>query len=331
MTETAKSSWLAAKKKKFIKTILSNKAMTNPLGEDIYRELAPYDFGTPLGKKIYESMSNGEMEAYLRILAKKLNHSPSRKEVPQVVVQYIKARYSKWPYALRASGLSKSAGSGGKTMESIEEDWKERDRLFQLMRERSLSKGKIAHPRDMRDAIEDVKKFYNSWGDFVLGSGVEKYLDKELPLYKVENISNKGKKALQDIMRFAKKHGRSPFHNEVDIKTRKLLISECGSWRNALYQIGLTPVKKIKAFDNHYLDYRMATNPKTHSSNIEGCNYNLLFLEEADRNTLIKLRNFYIEEGKEPRKNLISKEEYKRLINTCGSWKNVLYQAKPKK
>ena len=61
---------------------------------------------------------------------------------------------------------------------------------------------------------------------------------------------------LDNVKAFAYELGGSPIHGEIDAEVKRALIRRCGSWRNALYQVGLEPVVRIRPFHGIYIDYR---------------------------------------------------------------------------
>lgn len=69
---------------------------------------------TYTGKQLYKNLTDEQLLFILRQIADILGYSPSQKEVFWVLREYIKLRFKKWPYALSAAGLNKSAGCGGK-------------------------------------------------------------------------------------------------------------------------------------------------------------------------------------------------------------------------
>ncbi len=66
------------------------------------------------GHSVFESFTDEELLDYIRAEAKRLNHAPAQKELFWVMRDYIKRRFKRWPYAMKAAGLTASAGKGGK-------------------------------------------------------------------------------------------------------------------------------------------------------------------------------------------------------------------------
>jgi len=79
-------------------------------GSEIYQEFA---LGTEQGKEVCAAFADEELLDFLKKLSTRLGHSPAQKEVFWPLHEYIKRRFGKWPYALKAAGLSRSAGAGG--------------------------------------------------------------------------------------------------------------------------------------------------------------------------------------------------------------------------
>jgi hypothetical protein len=72
-----------------------------------------FSLSSAAGKQLYKSLSDEQLIQIITSIADKVGHSPSQKEVFWVWREYIKLRFKKWPYALTAAGLPKSAGKGG--------------------------------------------------------------------------------------------------------------------------------------------------------------------------------------------------------------------------
>lgn len=285
-----------------------------------------YSLGTEMGRQIYMSFSDEELLDFLRKLALELNHAPSQGEVFWVMKEYIKTRFHRWPYALEAAGLSKSAGKGGKSMIQTELDCERRKELLAMVREKADELGKIPHPKDMGEICNELKKIYSDWTSVIEAAEIDMEKVNRKVLYRIEDLEPEYEKMLDEIKRRAIELGRSPMHGEVDSDMKHALIERCGSWRNALYQIDLQPVTRITPFKGIYIDYRRGRNRHKHTNSVTNCIYEALNLSDRDKELLEGLKQRYQMTGDIPMKNDIPKEERLELQSSCGSWVNVLHQ-----
>ncbi len=284
-----------------------------------------YAMSSPQGKCIYRSFSDEELLEYLRNTARELNHSPTQGEVFWVLRDYIKQRFGKWPYALRAAGLSTSAGKGGKSLEKIEEERAEKEALISLMREKALILGRIPHPVDMPESEAEFRKHFNSWNAVIKAAELNDEFFKQI-IYKITDLEPEYQEMLEEVKAIAYKIGRSPLHGEIDKEVKQALIGRCGSWRNALYQINLNPVVRMQPFHDIYIDYSMDQNKECHTDSLYGCYYKVLNLTDDDRKRLGAVRGIYKKIGRVPMKKDVPKELRQALQEKCGSWGNVLFQ-----
>lgn len=285
-----------------------------------------YAMGSKAGNQVYRSFTDEELLDCLKAEAEELNHAPSQREVFWVMRDYIKCRFRKWPYALRAAGLSSSAGSGGKTMDQLEAEKAELEELLRQVRETAASLGRIPHPKDLPQVCEKIRRYYGCWGEVVEAAGLrEDILEKEV-LFKIDDLEPEYVKMLEDIREEAYRRGRSPIHGETDLEVKRALISRCGSWRNVLYQIGLTPVMRRKPFNSTYIDYRSDRNRNSHSNSLYDCFYKVLNLGDWERTALSYVSRMYQTTGKIPLKEDVPDAFRKRLQASCGTWVNALFQ-----
>ncbi len=292
---------------------------------------AQYSMGSQMGKQVYGSFTDGELLEYLKSLANRLNHAPSQREVFWVLRAYIKCRFGKWPYALKAAGLSASAGSGGRTMEQQESDREELAELLQQVRDKAVALGRIPHPKDLPEACRRLKRYYERWGQVLEAARVKEELleDKLLEksaLRRIEDLEPEYLEMLKLVRADAERRGRCPVHGETEPAVQRALIRRCGSWRNALYQIGLTPVIRRKPFNGTYIDYRKSENRTKHSGRLYDCFYKVLNLSEWDRSALAYIDWLYRSTGRIPLKEDVPKDLRKRLQADCGTWANALFQ-----
>ncbi len=278
------------------------------------------------GKLLYESFSDAELLQFLRDTAAALNHTPAQKEVFWVMREYIKRRFGKWPYALRMAGLSTSAGKGGISMDAQQAEEKRRKKLLEQVREEAIRRGRIPHPKDMPQVCKDLKKHYKLWSEVLKAAGVSAQLLNEKSVYKIEDLEPEYVEMLEEVRTRAYELGRSPAHGEIDLELKRALIARCGSWRNALFQIGLLPAAAKTPFQNIYIDYRKAENRHGHTEGSGDCYFRVLNLSAEDKGLLAALDALYRKTGKPPLSEEVPKEIRVSLHKLCGSWANVLYQ-----
>lgn len=285
-----------------------------------------FSLSTKSGQKVYRSFTDEELLLLLREIAKELNHAPSQKEVFWVIQAYVKRRFGKWPYALKAAGLSTAAGKGGKSMKRMEEEYQEKEKLLKAVRTKAMELGRLPHPADMGDVCSGLNKYYSDWASVIEAANLSSYELNSDAVYKIDDLEPEYIALLEAIREHSYQIGRSPIRGEIDLNIKKALIRRCGSWRNALYQVGLEPVSKIKPFRGVYIDYRKDEKAKPHTYNLRSCLYRVLNLTEEDKKDLAVVEDLYKQKGKIPMKKEVPKELRNSLQNSCGSWINVLYQ-----
>lgn len=276
------------------------------------------------GKELYRSFTDEELLDYLHDLAERLNHAPSQKEVHWAMKDYIKIRFKRWPYALEKAGLSKSAGSGGKTMDEIHREEQQRDEMLAAIREKALSTGRLPHPKDFPEMCEELRKFYTDWRQVLRAANVEPSMLNKVAVHKITDLEPEYVELLKQVKAFAYKIGRSPTHGEIDEDVKRRLIQRCGSWRNALYQIGLEPVIRYRSFRGIYVD--KDKKGKQHTDDLTYCCYRVLNLPKEARKDLEYVKGVWFRNKRIPGKKDVPKAVQQRLQPYCGSWVNTLYQ-----
>jgi hypothetical protein len=63
-------------------------------------------------------------------------------------------------------------------------------------------------------------------------------------LYRIQDLELQYTAMLEELAVLAKRLGRVPLKDEIEPEKRILLLKRCGSWRNALYQIGISAMNK---------------------------------------------------------------------------------------
>lgn len=285
-----------------------------------------YSTGSRVGQQVYRSFTDEQLLNYLVKTARDLNHAPSQKETFWVLRDYIKLRFGKWPYALKKAGLSNSAGKGGMPMTQVDADSRRRKELLKEVREKAYDTGRLPHSKEMPEVCEELKKQYPVWGQVLEAADINPAMLKTKSVYKIQNLEPAYKAMLKEVETLACRLGRTPIHGEVDKEIKQKLIKRCGSWRNALYQIGLEPVVKSRPFFGSFIDYRKDGNRQSHSSSLSNCFYKVLNLDEEEKNLLVELDSIYHRKKRPPEKKDMDKEKRVKLQQCCGSWANALYQ-----
>ena len=227
---------------------------------------------------------------------------------------------------MKAAGLTASAGKGGRTLEQIEDDQRHLENLLAEVRAKALELGKIPHPKDMPAVCGEIKKYYSDWGEVIQAADIDPSTLNEEVVYRIEDLEPEYHTMLENVKSFAYELGRSPIHDEIDMDVKRALIRRCGSWRNALYQIGLEPVVRIRPFHGIYIDYRKEKNRDGHSNSLYNCYYKVLNLSAQNEADLKAVEAIYQQTKAIPTKKDVPKELRLRLQDACGSWANVLYQ-----
>lgn len=291
----------------------------------LYQE---YSLDTQRGRSFYRGLEDDLLLKVLRERARELDHSPSQKEVFWVLREYIRKRFRRWPYALEAAGLKRSSGSGGKSWNEIEEEKRQYRALLGQLRYAAKELCRIPHPSDVPELCEKLKKYEKEWGTVVQAAGLDTEFFEKNAVYLVEDLDETSRNYLREIRRKAEETGRPPRKSEVPGKVQEVLIASCKSWRNALYQVGLEPVVRIRPFSSTYIDYRNDSGSRYHSRTLYDCCYRLVNPDETTVSDLQKLQMIRDQLGRDPEKKEVPKELWKRLQKVCGSWTNVLYQLK---
>lgn len=278
------------------------------------------------GRELHRAFTDEELLHYLRDLAERLNHPPSQKEVHWAMKDYIKIRFKRWPYALEKAGLARSAGSGGKSMDAIHREEAHRQEMLDAIRESAIRTGRLPHPRDFPEICEELRQYYSDWSQVLKEAGVEASMLNKMAVHKIDDLEPEYVEMLEQVRAYAYKVGRSPIHGEVEDSIKQRLIDRCGSWRNALYQIGLEPVIRCRSFRGIYVDKNKTENREYHTEELTDCCYRVLNLTEQDRKDLAQVKGIWVCNQKIPGKKDVPKELRQRLKKSCGSWVNTLYQ-----
>ena len=260
------------------KMVLSMIAKSSGLhGETEEKDGSCYSVDTEEGAQLYASFFFFLLSELLRQSAQQLGHSPSQGEVHWILRTYLKARFKNWPRALRAAGLSRSAGRGGMSSEQMSQKNKEYQQMLNQIRGMAEQLGRIPHPSELPEICRKLKKRYRTWGEVLAAAGVEEAV--AVHLQKEENLKDDELRMLQELRTLAERLNRSPLRGEVEQSLRESLLRRFGSWRNALYQIDLEPVRRITPFVNAPLQREKDKQRATHRQELYDCHYRLLKLD----------------------------------------------------
>ncbi|MEG2420468.1 MAG: hypothetical protein RR949_01735 [Oscillospiraceae bacterium] len=203
-----------------------------------------------------------ELLRKVRDKAAELGRTPHPKDLPEVCVALCK-QFATWGELLTAAGLEHVQISV--LLEDLEPE-----HLAMLEELRALAL-KLGRPPLRMEAPEALRTALiqrcGSWRNTLFQIGLEPVIHmvpfsgtlltgnrdgkrrahrSELAdcYYQVLNPSPKTRAALDEIQALAQKLGRPPRRGDVPAELRKILQTACGSWRNALFQLGLQPERQ---------------------------------------------------------------------------------------
>lgn len=290
---------------------------------EIYQK---YSLETEAGRAFYEAIGDEMLLQVLREKAEVLGHSPAQKEIFWVWRDYMKERFQKWPYALKAAGLGKSAGKGGKALSKVREEQEEYKILVEKVREKAKALCRIPHPKDLPTVSQKLAKYAKNWEQVLLDAEIDEDFFQNYAVYKIKDLEPEYQRDLEIVKEMAEELHRSPFMQELPLEFRKQLIERCGSYRNALYQIGLRPVKKRHPFHGVTLGKEEKEEGKPHQRDPRHCYYQVVNCDAQTKQDLAALYEILEETGKLPDRKKVEPKLRKRLQKSCGSWANALYQ-----
>lgn len=285
-----------------------------------------YSLETICGRAFYNSLTEEELLNILRKRAEELRHSPTKKEVFWVLREYIRERFQKWPYALKAAGLSKAAGKGGKSLSKQQEEAEEYQMFLNEIRKKAKETCRIPHPRDLPQISIQVAKYVDNWGKVILDAGIDEAFFQECAVYKIKNLETECVEDLSEIRQLSRQLHRAPLMGELPEDLKERVVKRCGSYRNALYQIGLEPVKKRNPFFSAKTGDTEQIEKKGHLTNLQNCYYQVVAPDIQTQKDLEQLYQYWKEHGEMPDRKAVASELRKRLQQSCGSWANALYQ-----
>lgn len=258
-----------------------------------------FSAAAPEGERLCACFSDEELLALLRAAGEKLGRSPAQGEVHWLLRDYLRARFRNWPGALRAAGMSRSAGRGGVSVQQAAREAGEVDQLLELVRTQAAALGRMPHPSELPEVCRKLSKRYKSWGQVLEAAGAE--------------AAAAG--ALRKAADLTREEG-----------LRTALIQRFGSWRSVLYQIDLEPVRRITPFVNAPLHQNQERRRGLHRSDLYDCHYRLLRLDRQTEADLEQVRALTLQLGRPPARREVPPEIRRRLQKACGSWSNALFQ-----
>lgn len=285
-----------------------------------------YSLETICGRAFYNSLTEEELLNILKKRAEELGRSPAKKEVFWVLREYIRERFQKWPYALKAAGLSKAAGKGGKSLSKQQEEAEEYQMFLNEIRKKAKEICRIPHPRDLPQISIQVAKYADNWGKVILDAGIDEAFFQECAVYKIKNLETECIEDLSEIRQLSRQLHRAPLMGELPEDLKERVVKRCGSYRNALYQIGLEPVKKRNPFFSAKTGDTEQIEKKGHLTNLQNCYYQVVAPDIQTQKDLEQLYQYWKEHGEMPDRKAVASELRKRLQQSCGSWANALYQ-----
>lgn len=196
--------------------------------------------------------------------------------------------------------------------------------MLAQVREAAERLGRMPHPSELPEVCQTLYKRYQTWGQVLTAAGVEQAV--AAGLRKENDLAEADRRRLEQLRAIAQELNRAPLRSEVEEKLRTALIQRFGSWRNALYQIDLEPVRRITPFVNAPL-HREEHRPRAiHRGDLYDCHYRLLHLDPVTAADLALIRRMAEKLGRAPRRREVPPEVRRRLQEACGSWSNALFQ-----
>lgn len=284
-----------------------------------------YSLSSYTGQRLYNSLSDEQLLNALVRIAQRIGHSPSQKEIIWVLRDFIKVRFGKWPYALKRAGLSKSAGSGGTSIEQMKLEKHQYEQMLEHVRQKAAELGKLPHPKDLPEIVSGMKKHFQAWHQVLEAAGVDRSFFQR-NLQKIDNLEPEYVMLLKKLEQQAFELNRPPLYSEAAEDIRHTLVPRCGSWRGTLFQLGLDPPMRVTPFPNTYLNYCSSASPKHRHIELHDCCYKLIYRGPELQKDLESVNSAAQRLGRSPKKTDVPKDVRIRLTQACLSWKNVLFQ-----
>ena len=191
-----------------------------------------------------------------------LGYPPRRKDFTGNEI--LKRRFGNWATALNAAeALDRWLLEIGPMKDSEPEASSEQaaEMLLQELRKTAAKLGRTPVKKEIREEHRvQLRIRYGSWNSVIRVAGLiplegvwlekaeQDFLQREAAgrdaLYRIAKLEHEYVILLQEVEALSKKLGRAPLKEEVDARKRSRLQKRCGSWRNTLYQIGITALSK---------------------------------------------------------------------------------------
>lgn len=216
------------------------------------------------GGKTLEQAENDRLnlEILLEDVRKKsveLGRIPHPKDLPHVCIE-IKKYMDTWAEVISAAGLENNFNSN-KVVNKTENVENEYLKLLEQLNDQANALGRAPLHNEISQEMKcKLIRRFGSWRNTLFQIGLEPvmrikpfsgtYLDKPIIqkfhsntlydcYYKVLNLDEKSKKYFEIVRDLAEVLGRVPMKKEIPTEIRQHLQATCGSWSNALFQIGL--------------------------------------------------------------------------------------------
>lgn len=285
-----------------------------------------YSLNTWKGISFYEQLSDEILLDVIKKKSEELGYSPGQKEIFWVWRSYIKQRFRKWPYALVAAGLSKSAGKGGKPLSKMRQEAEEYNHLLKKIRKRAQELCRIPHPQEVPEASLQLGKYSGSWRDILNDAGVDRDFFNKNALYKICDLEERYCNDLMFIKNLSNELHRPPFKTELPADLRERLLRRCGSYRNVLFQIDMEPVQKKSPFSYTGKKEHGEEKKKVHKINLEECCYQIINPDPQTLEDIYTLYKIWEKDGKSLERKDVDPALRRRLQKSCGTWANAVYQ-----
>ncbi len=194
--------------------------------------------------------------------AEELGYPPTKRDLPEIAGA-LKQRFGSWPAVLRAMELAENHEwqEPVQLIEDLEPEYRE---LLQLVVNKARELGRTPlKPEVDADVRFRLRERCGSWRNVLYQAGLKPLAGEALTqakadyeqrqrleeglLYRIEHLEPEYQEMLEQVRHQAQSLGRSPLKEEVDRAVRQRLQERCGSWRNALYQLGLEALSKQEA------------------------------------------------------------------------------------
>lgn len=213
----------------------------------------------------YEKIEREERPVYILLIRlserwAELGYPPGRKEFSES--KTLKQRFGNWSTALHAAeGLELWQQSLPEADPPVLSD--EEEAFLRGLRETAGKLGRAPLKAEIREKVRwRLRVCLGSWDAVIRRAGLtplagdaleyaewdarQRQKGKEI-LFLIADLEPEYRELLAEVKALSKMLGRAPLKEEVDPDRRRMLQERCGSWRNALYQIGVAALTKQEA------------------------------------------------------------------------------------